>query len=64
MQVEQHSERWITLEEAAAHLQVSKSFLYQKGGSLGIPRVKIGTKYRYRRSELDSWVKGQTNGLN
>jgi excisionase family DNA binding protein len=64
MQTEPQAERWITLEEAAAHLQVSKSFLYQKGGELGIPRVKIGTKYRYRRSELDAWVKGQANALN
>jgi excisionase family DNA binding protein len=59
-----NSERWITLKEAAAHLQVSKSFLYQKGGELGIPRVKIGTKYRYRRSDLDAWVKGQADAFN
>lgn len=63
MSLEQPSERWITLEEAAAHLQVSKSFLYQKGGLLGIPRVKIGTKYRYKRSELDAWLMGRANEL-
>jgi len=49
-------ERWINLGEAAAHLNVSKSFLYQKGESLGIPRAKLGSKYRYKKSDLDSWL--------
>jgi excisionase family DNA binding protein len=50
------SEGWINLNEAATHLQVSKSFLYQKGEELGIPRVKLGSKYRYRKSDLDTWL--------
>jgi excisionase family DNA binding protein len=50
------AEGWINLREAAAHLQVSKSFLYQKGQSLGIPRVKLGSKYRYKKSDLDTWL--------
>jgi len=49
-------ERWINLTEAAAHLNVSKSFLYQKGQSLGIPRAKLGSKYRYKKSDLDTWL--------
>ena len=49
-------EGWVNLSEAAAHLQVSKSFLYQKGQSLGIPRAKLGSKYRYKKSELDAWL--------
>jgi excisionase family DNA binding protein len=49
-------ERWINLGEAAAHLQVSKSFLYQKGQALGIPRARLGSKYRYKKSDLDAWL--------
>jgi excisionase family DNA binding protein len=49
-------ERWINLGEAAAHLNVSKSFLYQKGEILGIPRAKLGSKYRYKKSDLDTWL--------
>jgi excisionase family DNA binding protein len=49
-------ERWINLGEAAAHLNVSKSFLYQKGEFLGIPRAKLGSKYRYKKSDLDTWL--------
>ena len=50
------SEGWVNLNDAATHLQVSKSFLYQKGQSLGIPRVKLGSKYRYKKSDLDAWL--------
>lgn len=50
--------RWITLKEAAAHLSVSPSWLYQKGQAAGIPRVKIGNKYRYQVADLDSWMRG------
>ena len=54
--MEQEREGWINLTDAAAHLKVSKSFLYQKGGSLGISRAKLGSKYRYKKSELDAWL--------
>jgi excisionase family DNA binding protein len=53
------SERWISLAEAAAHLNVSKSWLYQKGPLAQVPRVRIGNKYRYQLSELDAWMKKQ-----
>jgi excisionase family DNA binding protein len=53
------SERWITLKEAAAHLNVSPSWLYQRGSQAGIPRAKIGNKYRYQVSQLDGWMNSQ-----
>ena len=54
--MENQTEGWVNLSEAAAHLQVSKSFLYQKGQSLGIPRANLGSKYRYKKSDLDAWL--------
>jgi excisionase family DNA binding protein len=55
------SERWITLKEAAAHLNVSPSWLYQKGKEAGVPRARIGNKYRYQVSKLDAWMEAQAN---
>jgi excisionase family DNA binding protein len=49
----------MTLKEAAAHLNVSASYLYQRGDLVGIPRYKIGNKFRYKLSELDNWVQSQ-----
>lgn len=59
--METTSERWITLKEAAAHLNVSPSWLYQKGNQAGVPRARIGNKYRYRASDLDAWLTAQGN---
>ncbi|MTA72521.1 MAG: helix-turn-helix domain-containing protein [Actinobacteria bacterium] len=59
MATELTTERWITLKEAAAHLNVSRSWLYQKGAAAGVPRARIGTKYRYKVSDLDTWMNSQ-----
>ena len=56
------TERWIRTEEAAKHLSVSKTYLYQIGDSVGIPRVKLGSEYRYRTSDLDAWLLGKLYG--
>ena len=60
--METQSERCITLKEAAAHLNVSQSWLYQKGQAAGVPRARIGTKYRYKTSDLDAWMNSQGQG--
>lgn len=49
-------EHWISLKEAAQHLGVSASWMYQKGQRAGVPRARIGTKYRYRISDLNEWM--------
>jgi excisionase family DNA binding protein len=58
-QMTELSERWITLKEAAAHLNVSPSWLYQKGQRAGVPRARIGSKYRYQVSQLNDWMNSQ-----
>ena len=50
------SENWITLKQAAAHLNVSPSWLYQRGKAAGVPRARIGNKYRYLVSVLNAWM--------
>ncbi len=50
-------ERWITTQEAAEYLSVSRNFLYISGPK--IPRVKLGSDYRYRMSDLDAWLLGK-----
>ena len=60
--MESNSEKWVSLKAAAAHLSVSKSWLYQKGQAAGVPRARVGNKYRYKTSELDSWMNSQAQG--
>jgi hypothetical protein len=52
-------ERWVSLQDAAIHLNVSPSWLYQKGQKAGVPRAQIGNKYRYQVSQLDAWMNSQ-----
>lgn len=61
--MENHSDRWITLKEAAAHLNVSPSWLYQKGPKAGVPRARIGSKYRYQVSQLNAWMNSQAGSI-
>ena len=62
MTIDSPSERWIALKEAAAHLNVSRSWLYQKGQAAGVPRARLGSKYRYKSSDLDAWMNSQAQG--
>jgi excisionase family DNA binding protein len=56
MQLE--SERWLTLKEASEYLNVSLSWIYQKGARAGLPLSQIGRTYRVKASELDRWMEG------
>lgn len=49
-------ERWISLEDIARHLDVSKDTIraWIKKGT--IPYHKVGRQYKFRVSEVDSWV--------
>lgn len=55
---QQHAEAWLTTEQAAAHLGISKSQLYQlvhKRNTTHIPLTKNGSRSYFRASELDQW---------
>lgn len=45
-----------TVDEAAAHLRVSKSWMYRQVASGLVPTVRLGRSVRFRRSELDAWA--------
>ena len=45
-------DRWIGIEEAASYLDVNKD---KKGN--GIPAHKIGKLWKFKKSELDDWIK-------
>jgi predicted DNA-binding transcriptional regulator AlpA len=56
-----HEGEIMTLEEAADFLRLSKSSLYQRPD---IPRHRMpgSRKFRYLRSELLAWLKGELTG--
>jgi PTS system nitrogen regulatory IIA component len=52
-------EKWLTLDELAAYLKVSKSALYKMVQEGRIPGGKVGRVWRFDRAEIDRWVKSR-----
>ena len=51
-------DRWIGIEDASIYLGVNKDTIrnwINKGN--GIPAHKIGKLWKFKKSELDNWVK-------
>jgi excisionase family DNA binding protein len=46
----------MTSEEAGAFLGKSPRWVIRNIGLLGIPAVKVGRQWRFRKSELESWL--------
>ncbi|WP_169309981.1 helix-turn-helix domain-containing protein [Aeromicrobium marinum] len=56
------AEPFCDTEEAAAFLHKPPSWVYANAGRLRIPRYKVGNHWRYRLSELASWVESHASG--
>lgn len=48
---------WISLDDAAKHVGISKSNLYSMAQANRIPAHKVGKVWRFSIEELDSWVR-------
>jgi len=58
-----HRERWLSVEELAAYLGVSKDTVY-KWVAKGLPAYKVGRFWKFNRVEVDNWVRtGQAVNL-
>ncbi len=54
---------WIGLEEAAKYLDVRKDTVRSWIKKTDIPAHKIGKLWKFKRSELDEWVKSGRNAM-
>lgn len=52
----EHSQAWLTVEQIAAHLQVSKETIYRWLEREKIPAHKVGKQWRFLKTEVDEWV--------
>jgi len=55
---------WIGVEEAAAYLGVTKETIRNWIKKTDIPAHKIGKLWKFKRTELDEWVKSGKSAIN
>ena len=51
----------LTLEEVAAFLKAGKRTVYRFAQNGEIPAFKLGGTWRFRRSELETWIQANSN---
>ena len=50
---------WVTIDEVAEHLRLSRSKLYATAQNQEIPCSKIAGRWRFFRPEIDAWMLSQ-----
>lgn len=62
--MDDYMDKWISIEEAADYLGVNKDTIrnWLKNDSQ-IPGHKIGKQWKFKRSELDAWVKSGKSAI-
>ena len=58
-------DKWVGMEEAADYLGVNKDSIrnWIKKADSGIPAHKIGKQWKFKKTELDEWVKSGKSAL-
>ena len=51
------SDRWMSVEEIAAYLGVSKDTVYGWIAKREMPAHKVGRLWKFKSEEVDSWVR-------
>lgn len=55
-------DKWLTIDELAAYIKMSRTKLYGMAQRGEIPASKIGTQWRFDREEIDQWMKAHATG--
>ena len=61
--VNENNEKWIGIEEAAAYMDVTKDTVRNWIKKTGIPAHKIGKLWKFKKSELDVWIKSGRSAI-
>ena len=63
MMRERFEDKWIGLEEAADYMDVTKDTVRNWIKKTDIPAHKIGKLWKFKKSELDEWIKSGKSAL-
>lgn len=51
------AERWLSADDIAAHLGVTKDTVYAWIAEKNMPAHKVGRLWKFQRTEVDDWVR-------
>lgn len=54
------SERWLSVDEIAEHLGISRETIYRWLEKGKIPAHRLGKLWKFKASEIDEWVRSGT----
>ena len=54
--MERDTEKWVSLEEIAEHMGLSKETIRNYIKKQQIPYYRIGKQYKFKISEIDAWI--------
>lgn len=58
-----YTDSWIGIDEAAKYMDVTKDTVRNWIKKTDIPAHKIGKLWKFKRSELDSWIKSGKSAI-
>ncbi len=61
--MERTTEKWVNLEEIAAHMGLSKDTIRNYIKKDQIPYYRIGKQYKFKVSEIDAWIESGQSAL-
>ncbi len=51
------TDRWLSVEEIAEYLGVSKDTVYAWISKKGMPAHRVGRFWKFQQTEIDTWVR-------
>lgn len=58
------TDKIMTIKELATYLKVTEKSIYRLLSNSKLPAFKVGGTWRFRREEIDKWIKAQEKELN
>jgi PTS system nitrogen regulatory IIA component len=55
-------DKWLTIDELANYIKMSRTKLYGMAQRGEVPASKIGNQWRFDREEIDRWMKTHATG--
>jgi len=55
-------DKWLSADEIANHLGISKDTLYAWISNRGLPAHRVGRLWKFQRTEVDGWIRSGRAG--